>query len=160
MIYQACIESPVGPLQISTTFTHLMGIRFLSQSQATCALPPDTPPILKEVVRQLQAYFNGKLFAFHLPLQLSGTPFQQKVWMALQTIPYGTVLSYQELAQKIGHPRAMRAVGNANGKNPIPIIIPCHRVIRSDGSLGGYSSGTAIKSHLLQLEQHFRYRLK
>ena len=155
MHYSGYINSPVGPLEIVTSTTHLLAIRFLPHHPIKAFLPENAPTILKEAIEQLQAYFSGKRFHFSLPLQLSGTPFQKDVWHALQTIPYGTTISYQELAYRAGYPRAARAVGNANGKNPIPIVLPCHRVIRSDGSIGGYSSGISIKHQLLQLEQQY-----
>ncbi len=115
-------------------------------------------PILRETKRQLDAYFAGKLRQFDLPLHLEGTPFQLMVWQQLQNIPYGQVISYGELARWIGQPGASRAVGGANRRNPIPIIVPCHRVIAADSTLGGYSGncdGSAqIKRALLNLEGH------
>lgn len=103
---------------------------------------------------QLDDYFNGTRQDFELPLDLStGTPFQQKVWQALLTIPYGETISYAKLANAIGQPTAYRAVANANGNNPISLIIPCHRVIASDGGLGGYTGGIDIKRQLLNIEQ-------
>ena len=104
-------------------------------------------------MEQLQDYFAGTRQQFDLPLQLAGTPFQQQVWEALQHIPYGKTWSYAELAAYIGNPRACRAVGSANGKNPIAILVPCHRVICSGGQLGGYALGLALKQQLLCLEQ-------
>jgi len=106
-----------------------------------------------EASDQLRAYFKGTLKDFSLPLDLDGTPFQLKVWNALQKIPYGTTISYGELARWIGKPKAVRAVGGANGRNPIPLVVPCHRVIGSDGSLTGYGSGLPIKSALLEHER-------
>ncbi len=108
-----------------------------------------------EAIDQLRAYFKGKLKDFSLPLDLDGTPFQLKVWTALQKIPYGQTISYSELAKWIGQPKAVRAVGGANGRNPIPLVVPCHRVIGSDGSLTGYGSGLPIKSALLEHEREF-----
>jgi methylated-DNA-[protein]-cysteine S-methyltransferase len=105
-----------------------------------------------EVIRQLQAYFGGELRAFDLPLAPEGTEFQLRVWNCLRTIPYGETISYAKLAQKLGNPQAVRAVGLANGCNPIPIIVPCHRVIGSDGSLTGFGGGLANKKILLDLE--------
>lgn len=105
-----------------------------------------------DAVVQLRYYFERKLYTFKLPLDYQGTAFQKAVWKGLQQIPYGTTWSYRQLAQAIGHPKAVRAVGNANGANPIPLIIPCHRVIRSNGALGGYSQGISIKKALLELE--------
>ncbi|MBI3018388.1 MAG: methylated-DNA--[protein]-cysteine S-methyltransferase [Deltaproteobacteria bacterium] len=101
---------------------------------------------------QFSHYFSGKLKKFTLPLDLQGTEFDKKVWKTAQKISYGKVCTYKEIAQKIGQPLASRAVGNALGRNPIPILVPCHRVIASDGTLGGYSSGLKIKKMLLSLE--------
>ncbi len=102
---------------------------------------------------QFSRYFSGKLKTFSLPLDVQGTGFDQKVWKETQKIPYGKTWTYKEIAQKIGQPKASRAVGNALGRNPIPILIPCHRVIASNGTMGGYSSGLKIKKTLLSLEQ-------
>ncbi|WP_373484348.1 methylated-DNA--[protein]-cysteine S-methyltransferase [Acetobacterium sp.] len=110
-------------------------------------------PLLKQASSQLQEYFAGKRKKFDLPLQPKGTDFQQKVWKALQDIPYGAVVSYQDIARAIGNAKACRAVGGANNRNPIAIVIPCHRVIGSDGSLVGYGGGLEIKRQLLELEQ-------
>jgi methylated-DNA-[protein]-cysteine S-methyltransferase len=109
-------------------------------------------PRCDEVVRQLDEYFAQKRREFDLPLALHGTPFQQTVWAELQSIPYGVTISYRELAERIGKPAAIRAVGGANATNPIPIIVPCHRVIGADGSLTGYGGGIQIKEQLLRLE--------
>ena len=106
----------------------------------------------KEVIRQLEAYFEGKLQDFDLPLVLDGTEFQVLVWRNLQKIPYGETISYGQLARRIGSPQAARAVGLANGSNPIPIIIPCHRVIGSNGHLTGFGGGLPVKKKLLALE--------
>jgi O-6-methylguanine DNA methyltransferase len=108
--------------------------------------------ILQQAQTQLQAYFAGRRRAFDLPLDIYGTPFQKGVWALLQDVPYGETRSYAQLAAALGRPRAARAVGQANGANPLPIVIPCHRVIQADGSLGGYGGGLALKSALLQLE--------
>jgi methylated-DNA-[protein]-cysteine S-methyltransferase len=106
-------------------------------------------PLAKE---QLRAYFAGELTRFTLPLALHGTPFQRLVWEALGTIPYGTTISYRELARQVGRPRSVRAVGQANGRNPVAIIVPCHRVIGADGRLTGYGGGLERKEALLALE--------
>lgn len=122
-------------------------------------VPPDTPPdpepahpLARETVRQLEAYFAGKLWRFDLPLVPQGTPFQLKVWNALVEIPYGETCSYGQLAERIGSPAAVRAVGAANGANPIAIIVPCHRVIGANGKLTGYGGGLPVKQMLLELE--------
>ncbi len=105
-----------------------------------------------EVIRQLQAYFCGELKEFDVPLAMEGTVFQLRVWNELRKIPYGETISYAQLAERIGNPQAVRAVGLANGSNPIPIIVPCHRVIGSDGSLTGFGGGLSTKKKLLELE--------
>jgi O-6-methylguanine DNA methyltransferase len=112
------------------------------------------PSHFKDLTKQFSLYFDGKLKSFDYPLDLRlGTPFQQKVWKKLLTIPYGKTHSYKWLAQAIKNPQASRAVGNANGKNPLSIIIPCHRVVKGNGEMGGYTGGVSIKRFLLKLEQ-------
>jgi O-6-methylguanine DNA methyltransferase len=106
----------------------------------------------KEYIDQINRYLNGKLVEFTIPVDLLGTPFQLRVWKKLSQIPYGTTITYSQLAKRVGVPKAFQAVGRANGANPLPIIIPCHRVIGSDGSLIGYSSGVKTKEFLLRLE--------
>jgi len=110
------------------------------------------PPAVREAFRQLQEYGEGARRTFDLPLAPAGTPFQRRVWQALVAIPYGQTVSYGYIARAIGNPKACRAVGMANNRNPIPIFIPCHRVIGADGSLVGYGSGLALKRQLLELE--------
>jgi len=107
----------------------------------------------KEVLFQLERYLKGDLKRFDCKLDLKGTPFERKVWSVLAKIPYGQTRSYKEIAQAIGHPKAFRAVGNANGQNSIPLIIPCHRVIESNGGLGGFGHGLKVKKQLLDLER-------
>ncbi|MEA4849709.1 MAG: methylated-DNA--[protein]-cysteine S-methyltransferase [Clostridiaceae bacterium] len=110
-------------------------------------------PLLKEAARQLDSYFAGELKEFSLPLEPSGTAFMKQVWAALCEIPYGKTATYGEIAGKVGRPKAARAVGLANNRNPIPIFIPCHRVIGTDGSLTGYRGGLEMKKRLLELEK-------
>lgn len=112
---------------------------------------PRRSVILSLVAQQLEEYFAKERREFSLPLEMSGTQFQRRVWDELSLIPYGTTISYGTLAQRIGHPRSSRAIGQANARNPIPIIVPCHRVVASNG-LGGYAGGLAMKETLLQLE--------
>ena len=148
------IESPVGPLLLAGDAGGLRSVSFESSKRAATVQTnwkEDKAPFA-EVIRQLQAYFRGELKDFDLPLALEGTEFQVRVWRNLQAIPYGETISYGQLAQRIGNPRAVRAVGLANGCNPIPIIIPCHRVIGSDGSLTGFGGGLPNKKKLLALE--------
>ncbi|PIE55334.1 MAG: cysteine methyltransferase [Dethiosulfovibrio peptidovorans] len=132
------------------------GIRSIRLFEGTTPCPPEgwrlMPSELANAVEQLQAYFAGELSRFDLPLAPEGTAFQRTVWRALTEIPYGQTISYGQLAASIGRPSACRAVGGANGKNPIPVVIPCHRVIGSDGSLTGFSSGLSLKRRLLAIE--------
>jgi len=153
-IFYTAIESPVGPLLLAGDLHGLQSLSFEKSKRAERVQPDwkEDKALFAEVIRQLHAYFGGKLKDFDLPLALEGTEFQLTVWRSLQTIPYGETISYGQLAQRIGNPKAVRAVGLANGCNPIPIIIPCHRVIGSDGSLTGFGGGLANKKKLLELE--------
>ncbi|MET8681066.1 methylated-DNA--[protein]-cysteine S-methyltransferase [Streptomyces sp. NPDC004647] len=148
------IDSPVGPLTLVATDGTLSGLYMTEQRhrppQETFGAPDGAP--FAEVVRQLDAYFAGELTTFDLPLQMDGTPFQRRVWSALRDIPYGGTLSYGQLAGRLGNPGASRAVGLANGKNPIGIIVPCHRVVGASGSLTGYGGGLDRKRRLLDFE--------
>lgn len=130
----------------------LRRIAFLTEAESTIK-SQGSHPVLQEAARQIQAYFAGEIRAFELPLDLEGTEFQRRVWQALRAIPYAETITYQDLAKCIGQPKASRAVGSANGRNPLPIVIPCHRVIATGGGLGGYSCGIAYKRMLLELER-------
>jgi methylated-DNA-[protein]-cysteine S-methyltransferase len=127
------------------------------QDQAHCTPVPDggvrDDDFFVDVTRQLDEYFAGSRTSFDIALQLQGTPFQRAVWAQLRDIPYGETISYGELARRVGNPKASRAVGLANGRNPIAVIVPCHRVIAADGTLGGYGGGPERKTHLLELER-------
>ena len=165
------IHTPIGALQIIAQGGFLTNIHW----EGTHTIPQETPrqeptqpkqnpaqdqettfddceALLATAAQQILEYFAGQRRAFTLPLNPGGTPFQKRVWQALQEIPYGHVISYKQLAQRIGQPTALRAVGGANHRNPLPIVIPCHRVIASDGSLGGFGGGLEIKRALLELE--------
>ena len=149
------IESPVGILMLAGDSEGLADIRFMEGRHP--ATPPEASWIeddkpFREAVAQLRAYFDGKLREFNMPLAPKGTQFQLQVWSALREIPYGKTISYAELARRIDKPKAVRAVGAANGRNPLAIVIPCHRVIGSDGSLTGYGGGMRNKQLLLALE--------
>ena len=149
------IESPIGPLLLAADDAGLREIRFVNGRQPAKPEPSwkeDAAP-LKDAMRQLQAYFAGELEKFDLRFDPEGTPFQREVWRRLCDIPYGETISYGALAGQIGYPKAARAVGLANGSNPIPIVIPCHRVIGSNGKLTGYGGGLPIKEKLLALER-------
>jgi methylated-DNA-[protein]-cysteine S-methyltransferase len=132
----------------------------LNPSAQSAFLCDDHHPVVREVMRQLTAYFAGERMEFDLPLAPEGTEFQRRVWKALGKIPYGETRSYSELARSIGKPAAVRAVGAANGRNPIGIIVPCHRVIGSSGKLVGYGGGLPMKRMLLDLEAEYAERLR
>ncbi len=149
------MKSPVGALIIAGSEAELHFILFASGKRGSGTHPDwekQMSAVLRETMNQLNAYFGKRLTRFDLPLSPAGTLFQIEVWEELVRIPYGHVISYGELAKRIGRPSASRAVGAANGANPIPIVIPCHRVIGGNGSLTGYGGGLAIKTALLQLE--------
>lgn len=155
------LSTPVGPLVLTAEEGALTALRFGAASAADiaaaslCGASRSAEAdirLLAEAERQLRGYFAGRLRRFDLPLRPSGTPFQQAVWEALRTIPWGEVRTYGAIAAQIGRPRACRAVGMANHCNPIAIIVPCHRVVGNDGSLTGYAGGLDIKRRLLALE--------
>jgi methylated-DNA-[protein]-cysteine S-methyltransferase len=155
LMYYRRTESPVGPLLVAGDDAGLRFLLFATGRQPAEARPEWEPDggRLNEPVRQLAAYFAGTLRAFSLPVAPQGTAFQRAVWERLQQIPYGETTSYGEVARGLGNAQAVRAVGMANGANPISIIIPCHRVIGSTGALVGYGGGLAIKEALLALEK-------
>jgi len=150
------VDSPIGTLTLVATDEGLAAI--LWQNDRPRRVPLDAGaedpghPVLIETERQLQEYFAGQRKEFALTLDVTGTAFQQKVWNALRTIPFGETRSYAQIAAQIGHPAAVRAVGAANGRNPVSIVTPCHRVIGSMGQLTGFAAGLDIKAHLLALE--------
>ena len=156
-------KTPIGLTGLIASSTGLLRIIYkLSNedsmenylAQSTHAKAIKSPSEFKELIKQFLKYFKGNLKNFDFPLDLRlGTPFQQKVWKKLTTIPYGKTRSYKWIASAINNPHASRAVGNANGRNPLAILIPCHRVIRENGELGGYTGGINIKRFLLNLEQ-------
>jgi methylated-DNA-[protein]-cysteine S-methyltransferase len=156
----AVVPSPIGLLTLVCADGALTGLHMEGERHR----PPverfgerdESVPLLVEAARQLTAYFAGRLIDFDLPIWLHGTPFQRRVWAALADIPYGETASYGELAAQIGQPTAARAVGLANGRNPVAVIVPCHRVVGSTGSLVGYGGGLDRKRYLLRLEQRRR----
>jgi methylated-DNA-[protein]-cysteine S-methyltransferase len=161
LIVYTRIESPVGRLLLAADGQGLRVLSFIDGREDKAIapdpswheIPPDESATLRETVRQLRAYWARELRDFDLPLRPEGTPFQLGVWKQLCTIPYGTAISYGELARRVGNPKGSRAVGLANGSNPIAIVIPCHRVIGANGKLTGYGGGLPIKEKLLELEQ-------
>jgi len=158
MIRYCYIESMVGRLLVAGDEG---GLRYISFMEGKHRITPEIDwkedqPYLGEPIRQLELYFQGRLKQFSLKLAPQGTPFQLDVLRALQDVPYGETISYGGLAQRIGRPNASRAVGAANARNPLPIVIPCHRVIGSNGSLVGFGGGLEIKRKLLDLERTHR----
>ena len=161
--YAMEIPSPLGDLVAVADNTHLYALSFISDSTSKSIqkllstyranLTFNENKILTQTKTQLDEYFKGELKNFSIPLQLTGTDFQKKVWQALLQIPYGETISYQQEALNIGNEKAFRAVANANGKNTISIIVPCHRVVNSNGKLGGYTGGIEKKVFLLDLEK-------
>lgn len=149
MIYCKKIPTPLGEITLVGGETALTHLYFPGESPG---LSGESNPLLEEASRQLFAYFQGELQEFSLALHPEGTPFQEKVWQALATIPYGDTWSYGKLAQVVDCPGGARAVGSANGKNPLPILIPCHRVVGGNATLGGYRGGLSAKITLLSLE--------
>jgi methylated-DNA-[protein]-cysteine S-methyltransferase len=148
-------DSPLGPLTLVADDGVLSGLYMTEQRHrpGESSFGERDPLAFEQVTEQLKAYFEGELTRFEIPLVLTGTPFRQRVWAALQEIPFGSVLSYGQLADRLGQPGASRAVGLANGRNPVGIIVPCHRVVGSDGSLTGYGGGVGRKQYLLNLER-------
>jgi len=157
------LDSPIGTLRLLSNGSQLVRIEFENHygdvtghdngdvsGNGTCAERSD--PALAACARQLEEYFSRRRRQFDLPLAAAGTSFQRSVWQALAAIPYGELRSYRDIAQVIGNPSAVRAVGAANGRNPLPIVVPCHRVIGSNGSLTGFAGGLDIKTYLLELE--------
>lgn len=155
MIMFTRVHSPVGPLLLAATDEGLQLIEFhqlRNPAQRTDSWQEREHPVLHRARAQLGEYFAGDRKQFDLPLAPQGTPFQREVWSALAAIPYGQTVSYSELATRAGRSRAVRAVGAAIGRNPLPIVVPCHRVVGTNGSLTGFSGGLPAKRHLLVLE--------
>lgn len=149
---QACIETPLGTARIKGDED---GIQSISILGSEVGVSDDIPVCLQIAAEQLREYFAGERTAFQLPLNPRGTAFQKRVWEALLTIPYGKTISYMELTQNIGDEKAIRAVAAANGQNPLWVVVPCHRVIGSDGSLTGYAGGLWRKKWLLEHESPY-----
>jgi methylated-DNA-[protein]-cysteine S-methyltransferase len=155
MRYDIFENDVIGPLTLVGDET---GLRFIDFATARKPLPipkawARDPDFFSETKEQLKAYFKGERRQFDLPLAPQGTPFQLMVWQALLSIPYGSAVSYRWVAEKIGNPKAVRAVGGANARNPLPIVIPCHRVIGSNGKLIGFGGGLTVKQALIELEK-------
>ncbi len=163
VLASSVLESPIGRLRVATTSGGVVcialprsggaGFRGWLERVLPDAELVDRLPTLDVACRELQEYFAGRRQQFTVPLDLRGTPFQLSVWRAIAEIPYGQTRSYAELARRVKRPHAYRAVGAANGANPVPVIVPCHRVIASDGTLGGYGGGLETKRRLLAFEK-------
>lgn len=152
--WETIVDTPLGPLRVAGTAQGLTEVGFIEGELPPVRVPDgqEERSLLADAKQQLQEYFEGRRRHFALPVAPRGTAFQQRVWEELQKVPWGTTTTYGDIAQRIGQPTAVRAVGSANGRNPVAIVIPCHRVIGSDGSLTGYAGGLATKRRLLQLE--------
>jgi methylated-DNA-[protein]-cysteine S-methyltransferase len=148
--YTAYYQSPIGLIEIVASDQAIKSVYFVEAERA--APSAELPPLLAEGLAQLAAYFQGERQEFSIPLEPDGTGFQKQVWQQLLTVPYGRTASYMDIAKAIGNEKSVRAVGLANGQNPISIIIPCHRIIGSDGSLTGYGGGLWRKEWLLKHE--------
>lgn len=152
------VQAPIGPLTLIADDRGLTHVLFTSHGVRDIGLRPDDvpevgdDPVLCAAASQLEEYFDGTRTEFDLPLHIEGNEFDMDVWTAMRSIPYGETISYGEQSEIAGHPGAFQAVGAANGRNPLPIVIPCHRVIGSDGSLVGFGGGLAVKRQLLDLE--------
>lgn len=152
MINTFIYDLPIGKVGIKDNGHSITEVYFIKELEENEIELKETP-LIKEAAKQLQEYFLGSRKAFELPLEPKGTPFQKSVWKALTRIPYGQTWSYKQVAEEVGSPKAYRAVGMSNNKNPISIIIPCHRVIGADGKMVGYGGGLEIKKYLLNLEK-------
>jgi methylated-DNA-[protein]-cysteine S-methyltransferase len=160
LVHRMTIGTPIGTLLLEGTDEALTRIELPgSHLPGDVTVPVEVSTeaassggVVTDAAGQLMEYFAGDRKEFDIPLELNGTPFQREVWTALAEIPYGQTVSYAELAEMVGRPKAFRAVGQANGSNPIPIVLPCHRVVASGGSIGGYGGGVSTKRRLLALE--------
>ncbi len=165
MVHTITMDSPVGPLRLVASEHGMRAILWGAEDVERVAsinadeLVEGTTPILEQAVSELEEYFDGTRREFDMPLDPVGTPFQQSAWMILRTIPYGQTISYGQQALQLGDPNKARAVGAANGKNPLSIVVPCHRVIGSTGHLTGFAAGLDVKSWLLDHERQPRLLL-
>ncbi|MEK5231528.1 methylated-DNA--[protein]-cysteine S-methyltransferase [Lysinibacillus sp. FSL K6-0232] len=158
--YKLDYQSPIGVIEIEGTATAIYGINFSEREQLVHMPQQDTPQVMLDCYKQLDEYFIGERFDFTFPYQFEGTAFQQAVWHALPNVTYGKTASYKDIALAIHNEKAVRAVGSANGKNNISIVVPCHRIIGSNGTLTGYGGGMWRKEWLLQHEQAHYEKIK
>jgi methylated-DNA-[protein]-cysteine S-methyltransferase len=151
MTFTMPMDTPIGRLVLESDGDVLIGIGLPNAARLARGGGHDAPPVLKDTVTQLEEYFAGERTEFDVAMELDGTEFQKQVWTELARIPYAQTITYGELARRVGRPNGPRAVGQANGRNPIPIIVPCHRVVASNG-IGGYGGGLPMKRALLAIE--------
>ena len=149
-MYVESFDSPVGAVSVEADEMCVTAVRFMRSKQQ------NPNPVTALAVKEMLEYFSGKRKSFTVSIRFDGTEFQNKVWSALCEIPYGETASYSDIARAVGSPRACRAIGSANNKNPVPIIVPCHRVIGKNGALVGYAGGIEIKKKLLQIENRYK----
>lgn len=154
--YKLHYESPIGIIEIVGSNESISSIMFIEENKKINSLQVEIPPVLVQCYNQLEEYFKGHRFNFTFPYEFEGTEFQKTVWQALTKIPYGETVAYQHIASLIGKEKAVRAVGSANGKNKLSIVIPCHRIIGSNGKLTGYAGGLWRKEWLLNHERQFK----
>ena len=155
-MHESFLQTPVGPISIQTTGEAVSGILFIAEhmmKRESESTGEDEPQILLDAAQQLEEYFSGQRKIFELQLAPHGTPFQKRVWHEIAQIPYGQVMTYGEIASRVGNPNKARAVGQAANRNPIPIIVPCHRVVGAQGRLGGFAPGVSFKKILLHIER-------
>ena len=153
---RASVATPIGPLTLVASSAGLREVRWASAPAPAAVEEDPALPVLERAASELAAYFDGGLLRFEVPLDLVGTEFQRRAWRRLATIPYGTTTTYGELAERDGDRARARAVGAANGANPVPIVLPCHRVVGADGSLTGFGGGLDVKRYLLDHEAKHR----
>lgn len=155
-LHQVDYQSPIGVVEITGKAEGIISIFFSEQDTVTHPLQPDTPQVLQDCLREIEEYFKAERIEFTIPYITEGTEFQKRVWSALTEIPYAETVSYRDIAIAVGSEKAVRAVGNANSKNKISIIVPCHRIIGSNGRLTGYAGGLSRKEWLIQHEKSFK----
>ncbi|ATP42260.1 cysteine methyltransferase [Solibacillus sp. R5-41] len=152
-MYRLDVSSPLGMVEITSTENAITAVLFVDREETIHEQTSETPTVLKDCYEQLIQYFNGERTKFTVPYEMYGTDFQKSVWTALTTVPFAKTESYKDIAIKVGNEKAVRAVGTTNGKNPISIIVPCHRIIGANGKLTGYAGGLWRKEWLLMHEQ-------
>lgn len=152
-MYKLDLPSPLGIVEIISNESAIIAVNFIDREEVIYKQTAETPAVLKDCYEQLKQYFNGERTVFTVPFEMNGTSFQRNVWTALTTVPFAKTASYKEIAIKVGNEKAVRAVGMTNGRNPISIIVPCHRIIGANGKLTGYGGGLWRKEWLLEHEK-------